>query len=227
MGIIAIIVFLILSYSVIPTFYFKVKGTPITKGINEEKYLALTFDDGPDENYTTQLLNLLKKYNIKASFFCVATFAEKNREIINRMKEEGHTIGLHSFEHKNALIKGPGYTNKDFKESMEIMKELDVNIKSFRPPWGHLNLMTLFNIKKYGFKLVLWDVIIGDWRSDITIDEISSRLLKESKNKSVICLHDGRGSSGAPGRTIEALDKTIPIWLEEGFKFFNVGELYE
>ena len=133
----------------------------------------------------------------------------------------------HSFEHKNALIKGPLYTNKDFKESSKIMKELDIDIKSFRPPWGHLNLMTLFNIRKYDFKLVLWDVIIGDWKSDITADEISRRLLKESKNKNVICLHDGRGSNGAPARTIVALDKTIPIWLEEGFKFLNVGELYE
>ncbi|WP_195954102.1 polysaccharide deacetylase family protein [Clostridium saudiense] len=227
MGIIVVILFLILSYSVIPTFYFKIKGTPIIKNINEEKYLALTFDDGPDENYTKQLLDLLKKYDIKATFFCVASFAEKNSEIINRMKEEGHTIGLHSFEHKNALIKGPLYTNKDFKEGAKIMKELDIDIKSFRPPWGHLNLMTLFNIRKYDFKLVLWDVIIGDWKSDITADEISRRLLKESKNKNVICLHDGRGSNGAPARTIVALDKTIPIWLEERFKFLNVGELYE
>ena len=152
---------------------------------------------------------------------------EPVQNVPRSMKEEGHTIGLHSFEHKNALIKGPLYTNKDFKESSKIMKELDIDIKSFRPPWGHLNLMTLFNIRKYDFKLVLWDVIIGDWKSDITADEISRRLLKESKNKNVICLHDGRGSNGAPARTIVALDKTIPIWLEEGFKFLNVGELYE
>ena len=92
MGIIVVILFLILSHSVIPTFYFKIKGTPIIKNINEEKYLALTFDDGPDENYTKQLLDLLKKYDIKATFFCVASFAEKNSEIINRMKEEGHKV---------------------------------------------------------------------------------------------------------------------------------------
>ena len=56
MGIIVVILFLILSYSVIPTFYFKIKGTPIIKNINEEKYLALTFDDGPDENYTKNMI---------------------------------------------------------------------------------------------------------------------------------------------------------------------------
>ena len=71
---------------------------------------------------------------------------EPVQNVPRSMKEEGHTIGLHSFEHKNALIKGPLYTNKDFKESSKIMKELDIDIKSFRPPWGHLNLRVIFRL---------------------------------------------------------------------------------
>ena len=93
MIIIGIMGVLLLSYSIIPTFYYKFKGTPIPNYVEEKKFLSLTFDDGPDENYTKQLLDLLKKYDIKATFFCVASFAEKNSEIINRMKEEGHTLG--------------------------------------------------------------------------------------------------------------------------------------
>ncbi|MEN8077783.1 polysaccharide deacetylase family protein [Clostridioides difficile] len=224
---IGILVLIILSYSIIPTYYFKLRGTKITNEVKAKKFLSLTFDDGPDENYTEKLLDLLKKYDIKATFFVVAKFAEKNQQVINRMKKEGHTIALHSLEHKNGLLKGPLYTNKDFKESLNIMEELDIPIKSFRPPWGHLNLMTLINLQRYNLKLVLWDVIIGDWKGDITSDEISRRLLIHSKNKSIICLHDGRGENEAPGRTIEALEKTIPIWIKEGYKFLNVGELYE
>ena len=82
-------------------------------------------------------------------------------------------------------------------------------------------------MKKYNLSLVLWDVIIGDWKSDISSDEISKRLLNETKNKSIICLHDGRGKNEAPLRTIEALEKTLPIWLEEGYEFITIGELYE
>lgn len=226
-AIMTVLILIVLSYSVIPTFYFKFKGTPIDNEVNQEKFLALTFDDGPDEKYTEKLLDLLKKYDIKATFFVVAKFAEKNHKVINRMKQEGHTIGLHSLEHENGLLKGPVYTNRDFKESINIMNELNIPIKSFRPPWGHLNLMTLINLNKYNLKLVLWDVIIGDWKADITSDEISRRLLVHSKNKSVICLHDGRGENEAPYRTIEALEKTIPLWIKEGYKFLKVGELYE
>ena len=71
------------------------------------------------------------------------------------------------------------------------------------------------------------DVIIGDWKGDITSDEIANRLLKESRNKSIICLHDGRGENEAPLRTIQALEQTLPIWLREGYKFVKVEELYE
>lgn len=227
MIVIGILGILILSYSIIPTFYYKFKGTPIVNNIDEKKFLSLTFDDGPDKKYTGELLDLLKKYNIKATFFVVAKFAEENYELIKRMEEEGHTIGLHSLEHKNALLNGPLYTNKEFEESLKIMDKINVNIKSFRPPWGHLNLLTIRNLKKFNLNLVLWDVIIGDWKADITADEISRRLLSQSKNKSIICLHDGRGKNEAPKRTIEALEKTIPVWIEEGYKFLKVGELYE
>lgn len=227
MIVIGILGILILSYSIIPTFYYKFKGTPIVNNIDEKKFLSLTFDDGPDKKYTGELLDLLKKYNIKATFFVVAKFAEENYELIKRMEEGGHTIGLHSLEHKNALLNGPLYTNKEFEESLKIMDKINVNIKSFRPPWGHLNLLTIRNLKKFNLNLVLWDVIIGDWKADITADEISRRLLSQSKNKSIICLHDGRGKNEAPKRTIEALEKTIPVWIEEGYKFLKVGELYE
>lgn len=227
MIVIGILGILILSYSIIPTFYYKFKGTPIVNNIDEKKFLSLTFDDGPDKKYTGELLDLLKNYNIKATFFVVAKFAEENYELIKRIEEEGHTIGLHSLEHKNALLNGPLYTNKEFEESLKIMDKINVNIKSFRPPWGHLNLLTIRNLKKFNLNLVLWDVIIGDWKADITADEISRRLLSQSKNKSIICLHDGRGKNEAPKRTIEALEKTIPVWIEEGYKFLKVGELYE
>ena len=217
----------ILSYSVIPTYYFKIKSKSFNNDKINDKYMCLTFDDGPDEKYTNNLLTLLEKYNIKATFFIVATFAENNPNIIKRMKEEGHTIGLHSLEHKNGLITSPIYTDKDFKGSLDIMKNLNMRVKFFRPPWGHINLRTLSNLKKYNLKLVLWDVIIGDWKGDITSDEIANRLLKESRNKSIICLHDGRGENEAPLRTIQALEKTLPIWLREGYKFVKVEELYE
>lgn len=227
MGILIGVVVVALSYSIIPTYYFKIKAKMFNKENIKDKFLCLTFDDGPDERYTNKLLDLLMVYNVKVTFFTVAKFSEENPDIIKRMEEEGHTIGLHSLEHKNGLIKSPFYTNKDFEGSIETMKKLNVPVKFFRPPWGHLNLQTLSNLKKYNLRLVLWDVIIGDWKANITVDEIAKRLLEESKDKSIICLHDGRGENEAPLRTIKALEKTLPIWLNKGYRFVKVEELYE
>ena len=92
---------------------------------------------------------------------------------------------------------------------------------------GTSKFINCYKFKKYDLKLVLWNVIIGDWKADITSDEISNRLIMKSKNKSIICLHDGRGENEAPRRTIEALEKTIPIWIKEGYEFLKIGELYE
>ena len=102
--ILIILIIILLSYSIVPTYFYKVKYRLVEIRKSKEKVLYLTFDDGPDEKYTAKLLDLLKKHNIKATFFVVASFARNNPQIIDRMKKENHCIGLHSFEYKNALF---------------------------------------------------------------------------------------------------------------------------
>ena len=192
-----------------------------------DKIVYLTFDDGPDEKYTAKLLDLLKKHNIKATFFVVASFARNNPQIIDRMKKENHCIGLHSFEHKNALFQSRGYTKYDFEESIKIMNDLGVNFKFYRPPWGHCNIFTSREIKKHNLKKVLWDVMAQDWQGNTTVEAITDKLLLRSKENSIICLHDGRGENEAPSRTIKALQKAIPIWKINGYKFATMEDYYE
>ena len=192
-----------------------------------KKVVYLTFDDGPDEKYTAKLLDLLKKHNIKATFFVVASFARNNPQIIDRMKKENHCIGLHSFEHKNALFQSRGYTKYDFEESIKIMNDLGVNFKFYRPPWGHCNIFTSREIKKHNLKKVLWDVMAQDWQGNTTVEAITDKLLLRSKENSIICLHDGRGENEAPSRTIKALQKAIPIWKINGYKFATMEDYYE
>lgn len=229
MSLIGILVFLmiILSYSLIPSYFLKGYGISYNKEPKANKFLCLTFDDGPDERYTNRLLDLLKYYNIKATFFVVAKHAESNSQIIERIKYEGHSIGLHSLEHRNALWQLPDYTRYDFDESMKIMQHMNNYIKFYRPPWGHFNLSSIINIKRHGLKLVLWDVMAEDWRGNTTSEIIAEKLIRRTKNRSIICLHDGRGKKEAPARTIEALEKVLPVWIEEGYQFLKVDELYE
>lgn len=214
-----------LFYCIVPTFYHKWLPTKAIKYLGNKNDIALTFDDGIDSIYTNQLLDLLYQYHIKATFFIVAKTIDENGEIIKRMIKEGHTVGLHSLEHKNALFHGCFYTKKDFEMSMSIMKKHGLHIRYFRPPWGHVNLFTLKYIKKYNLDFILWNVMVGDWKKSSTTKDITERLIKKARKGSIICLHDGRGRDKAPKRTIEALESAIPCLQSRGFNFVTLEEI--
>lgn len=223
--ILAFIIYLL--YSLLPTAYYKWFKVDVVRDLGDTCKIALTFDDGIDGIYTNKLLDLLLKYDIKATFFIVANTVMGNEDILKRMVSEGHTIGLHSLEHKTALLVSHMYTKDDFRTSIEIMKRCGVDIRYYRPPWGHINLFTLKNIYQYNLKLILWNVMVGDWKKRATVEEIENRLLRDIDSGSIICLHDGRGRDEAPKRTIEALKRVIPVLKDKGYEFVNMESIYE
>lgn len=216
-------------YGIIPTLLYR-KWNKNLKEQRKEKgleHIYLTFDDGVHSKYTKEVLKVLKDYSIHATFFVVAEFAENNPEIVNEIKKDGHVIGLHSLSHKNEILQTPGNIKKDFSMSMEILKKLGVKPKFFRPPWGHFSLSGIKEMKKGNFNIVLWNVMVGDWKGSITSQEIADRLLRKTEKGDIICLHDGRGTNHAPKRTVEALKIVLPIWKSQGFNFGTLEELYE
>lgn len=215
---------IVLCYSVVPSFALRYLQTAKRKKAGREKVLYLTFDDGPGGKDTEDLLDLLKEYDIKASFFTVAGFAKKYPELIVQMREEGHLIGLHSVHHNNALFRGNKFTYSDLVESMFIMKKLGCDAAYYRPPWGHLNLFTLGWLRRLNLHLLFWDVMAQDWSDKETPDTICSKLMHRVFPGAVICLHDRRGTAGAPARTVEALRMAIPLLLEKGYRFKRVDE---
>lgn len=216
-------------YGIIPTVFYRKLNKKARKH-RQEKGLTniyLTFDDGVDSKYTMEVLKVLKNYEVKATFFIVAKFAKNNPEIVGAIKRDGHSIGLHSLKHKNEMLQTPRDIKKDFFESMKILGELDINTKFFRSPWGHFSLAGIREIRNLNLNIVLWDVIVGDWKANIEARTIADRLLHETEKGDIICLHDGRGKNDAPRRTIEALEIVLPIWKSQGFTFGTVEELYE
>ena len=224
--ILSIIIFYF-PYSILPTIYYRCFNKKIMKNFGTTKHIALTFDDGIDKIYTEKLLDLLNDYNIKVTFFILAKTVDENLDIIKRMIDEGHLIALHSLEHKNLLFRGCFYTKYDFETSMEIFKRNNLNIKYYRPPWGVFNLFMLKYIKKHDLKPILWDTMVGDWRRYSTSKDIERKLMKKIKDGSIICLHDGRGRDEAPSRTIEALERVIPLLKEKGYEFITMGYIYD
>ena len=218
----------VLSYSVIPTYLLKYRWIFRDRQTAKrgDKILYLTFDDGPDTVYTNKLLDLLDQEQIPATFFMVAESAQEHPEIVERMKKSGYSIGLHSLSHTSAMLFGPGRTERDLKASKKIMEKMGVAVKGYRPPWGHLNLASLFWIRHLQLNLVFWDVMAQDWSAQESSDSICNKILRRVFPGAVICLHDGRGENGAPGRTIEALKKVVPLLKAQGYEFRRIEEKY-
>ena len=189
--------------------------------------LYLTFDDGMDPRYTPKLLDLMEKYGIHATFFILASTAKQYPELLQRMKLEGHTVGLHSLDHKNQILQLPHSLFRDFRKSMEQFSMRKTKPTYYRPPWGHVTPLGLWLCKRYDLKIVLWTVIIGDWSKKATVMDLCHRLRTKVNGSAVICLHDGRGSDNAPLRTIASLETMLPHWIEEGYTFETISELFE
>jgi polysaccharide deacetylase len=183
----------------------------------------LTFDDGPDDRYIHELLEVLDQNQVKASFFMVAENAQKNKMVVEKILGAGHRVGLHSWQHKNAMLYSYPYTKKDFENSYRIIKDLGLDQMLYRPPWGHTNIFSNHFVKKYGMKMIYWDVMAEDWEAQASPESIRKKLLDRTGPTSIICLHDAGensgGAVGAPKNTIEALRLAIPELKAKGYEF--------
>lgn len=215
-------------HSLLPMLYNRWLNPQVIRNSGVPGTVMLTFDDGPDARYTGRILDLLKAEGVKAAFFAVTSMARENEALIDRMIAEGHTVGFHSIDHQNAMVRGFWHTRKDFLEGYHFLKEKGVDQIYYRPPWGHTNLFTWHYVRKYRMRMVMWDVMAEDWEAQATVGSIRKKCLTRVKDQSVICLHDGGersgGAKGAPEKTLEALRYVISALKEAGYRFILPGE---
>lgn len=216
---------IIFFYTVIPNFYYRNISHQIIRNLNtEKKEIALTFDDGPDSRYTNIILDILKKYDVKGTFFVVSENVLKNRNVIKRIIDEGHCVGLHSLKHRSAWLSLPFQTKNDFYESLDILKEIGIHIKFYRPPWGTFNLLTQYFGKKTGLKTVLWSINGNDWHYKTTYKEVVDRIMNNIMKGDIILLHDSSGVLDTPMKTINALQILIPSLKQGGYRFVTIDD---
>ncbi|MCI8336313.1 MAG: polysaccharide deacetylase family protein [Peptococcaceae bacterium] len=212
-----------LMYALLPTFYHKYWNKKNIHTLPDKKQILLSFDDGPDPRYTGKLLDLLQKHGAKATFFVVATKAMQYPQLIERMQAEGHTVALHSCEHKNPWYKNYRATQEDFAFSLALMKTYGWQVQYYRPPWGRSNLFTESIARQHDLQMVFWNVDAKDWSEKATVHSIANQLLRKTKNGGIICLHDSGedngGAKDAPLKTIAALAEILPIWKQEHYEF--------
>jgi len=183
----------------------------------------LTFDDGPNDIYTPQILEILKSYNVKATFFVCGKNAERYPHILKRIAQEGHSIGNHTYSH-NRLLTFLGL----LKREVEITQKLITAVTShtttlFRPPWGFAPSWLKRYLMIQGFRLILWDIDPKDWRQPPS-DEIVRRIMMEVRDDAIVLLHDGDGirQKGTRQNTVNALPHLIQLLLQQGYNFLNL-----
>lgn len=222
-----LIVFVFMLYDFIPNYYARHMTSFVKKEISSsirDKVVALTFDDGPSKRYTGQVLDILKEYRVKATFFIVVRNAYQCPELIKRIIEEGHELAMHSYKHKSAWISFPWETKREFTRSSEFFKSYQIPLWTFRPPWGTFNAVSLKYAHKNGLDVVLWTVEAFDWRRKSTAQKIAKEVMKRIEHRGIIVLHDSGGAKGAPQHTVDALKLLIPQLQERGYAFETIRE---
>ncbi len=197
-------------------------GNIYIHGSRKENKIALTFDDGPSDE-TKGILKLLKKYDAKATFFIWGQRIKGRENTIDKVIKEEHEIGNHSYEHKRLAFKSKKYIEKDLKKCDYELNKFNIKTNLFRPP-GLSMFYNLFNVcKKLEKKIIACDVISNDWRKK-GIEYAVKRVLKNTKNGSIINFHDYVEGIGANEEIIPILEKVLPK-LKEKYRFVTISEL--
>ena len=201
------------------TYYYNRRG----------KQIALTFDDGPNEPYTSQVLDILRQYGIRATFFVIGQNAERFVNVCQRIKTEGHVIGNHSYCHSRwlALKRGRKIAQELELTQEAIHKSSGVKPTLFRPPYGFWTPWMLLTAKKLGLTVVTWNNMTNDWESSKAASAISSEILRRAKPNGIIVLHDGRDTKYCYSRNslLQALPIIITNLKQQGYKFVTVPQL--
>jgi peptidoglycan/xylan/chitin deacetylase (PgdA/CDA1 family) len=202
-----------------------------------DKVVALTFDDGPNEPYTSQILDILKKYDIKATFFVIGMNVELYPDVARRIVAEGHTLGNHSYTHdaNHALTT---FGKRDLIAAQETIYDITgVQPHLYRPPHGKKTPWELDCVKENQLIEVTWSVSVND-QVDPDADQakaaasFAEKIVKRTQPGSIILLHDGYGTTHNNAQadksfTVRALTLIIEQLQAQGYRFVTVPVLLQ
>lgn len=193
--------------------------------LDARKQIALTFDDGPDNKYTPKILDILKKNQIKATFFLVGEHAERYPDTVKRIAEEGHIIGNHTWDHQDLAKLPPESIHNEIAKTDEMIKKITGQSPSlFRAPYGAVNEQVKSDAASSGHMLIGWSVDTMDWDGK-TVQQIMAAVKKEAAPGAIILQHSSGGKKGNLNNTVEALPQIIAYLKNNGYSFVTVPEL--
>ncbi|OIK15785.1 transposase [Bacillus sp. MUM 116] len=195
----------------------------------EGKKVVLTFDDGPDPKYTTQILDILDKNHIKAAFFIVGQNALQYPELVKRMYHEGHEIGNHTFTHPNVASTSPTQTKMELNANQRLFQEITGHsMNLFRPPYvadaepsTKNELLPILRAQGMGYTMVGEAIDSEDWQKPSS-KEIVKRVVEQLPNGNIILMHDAGGDRS---HTVKALPILIKELKKRGYTFTTIAQL--
>jgi peptidoglycan/xylan/chitin deacetylase (PgdA/CDA1 family) len=182
------------------------------KGNAADKTIYLTFDDGPHPIATPFVLDLLKQYQIKATFFCIGKNVQRYPQIYQRILAEGHQTGNHTQDHKN----GWKTSREDYLENIFTATQY-IDASLFRPPYGRITKAQIKSVQQqFAYRIIMWDVLSGDFDTELQPEQCWHQVKKAVRPGSIIVFHD---SEKAWQRMQYALPRTIDYFLAQGYQF--------
>lgn len=192
--------------------------------------VAITFDDGPSREFTPAILEILREYNVPATFFMVGSHVEKYPDIARQIVEDGHAIGNHTQNHRNLPTLSTVELQKELMEATAIITEITgVYPQYLRPPRGMYDDRTRRMAKLLGQEIVLWSISTRDWRFGVTASYIERLVERQVRGGDIILFHDSgallRNEGGDRRATVMALPKVIEIIRAKGLEIVPLAEL--
>lgn len=209
---------------------------------NSPRKLAITFDDGPNPAITPKLLDLLDRYNAKATFFLIGRFVRECPELVKETVTRGHVVGNHTESHPNLFWQNSTRVIVELRLCHDALRNATGEApKWFRPPFGFRNPGVIRSARELGYRTAMWTLIPGDWREKPAewliprmqpIAEHAQRRLEDKPGHAarssgdILCLHDGshRELNGDRSRTLAALEHWLPRWRDLGLEFVTIDD---
>ncbi len=225
----SVLLVLLIRYSLnwLATSYkFQLFGKMITRVNTNEKVLAFTYDDGPSAPYTEELLDVLREFDAKATFFAIGQHVKENMATTRRMIAEGHELGNHSYSHKKLVDVSSKTIRSEIQKTDDLLSDLGVRSNThFRAPYGLKRIRLPWELAQRQKINVLWDVDPKDYATD-NPEEIANAIVSNVKPGSIILLHDGDGDGNADrSPTVAATKLALQKLQYEGYQFKTVSQL--
>jgi len=176
----------------------------------ERKAIYLTFDDGPCPKVTDAVLDVLKGFNAKATFFCLGKNVELHPKLFERIVEEGHQVGNHTYGHSNGKKTNTSDYVEDYQRCKQVFKS-----DLFRPPYGRMKRTQLKQIIKES-NIVMWDVLSGDFDAKLPKEQCLNNVISKTKKGSIVTFHDSLKSKE---KVLYTLPKVLEHFSEKGYRF--------